>query len=302
MLDGGFAAGAQRPQRRSPVHRDTAGAQSSFRPVRACARAAGLGGISLQHDRRRKCIGARTPASAARELDEHLFRQEFEASFESSGYGEAYHAFSYPENVRRCEYVVGQPLIWSVDFNVHPMCSVLAQRHGEAVEVLDEMAIENAHTILACDALLKKIEPWLKGHPLTLEVYGDASGHQRRTSGTDTDWGLIRDYFGRLQGQIKLQMRTTAVNPGVRDRINIVNSRLRSAAGERRLFIDPKCKELIKDLERVSWQTDAAGRVTSELDKSDRLRTHSSDALGYFLAQAFPMRNKMGERRDGWLI
>ena len=97
-------------------------------------------------------------------------------------------------------------------------------------------------------------------------------------------------------------MRTTAANPGVRDRINIVNSRLRSAAGERRLFIDPKCKELLKDLERVSWQTDAAGRVTSDLDKSDRLRTHSSDALGYFLAQAFPMRNKMGERRDGWLL
>ncbi len=240
--------------------------------------------------------------SAARELDEHLFRQEFEASFESSGYGEAYHAFSYSENVRPCEYVPREPLIWSLDFNVHPMCSVLAQRHGDMVEILDEMAIENAHTILACDVFLKRIESWLKGYPVTLEVYGDASGHQRRTSGTDTDWGLIRDYFGRLQGQIKLQMRTTVVNPGVRDRINIVNSRLRNAAGERRLFIDPKCKELIKDLERVSWQTDSAGRVTSELNKSDRLRTHSSDALGYFLAKAFPMQNKMGERRDGWLL
>jgi hypothetical protein len=240
--------------------------------------------------------------SAARELDEYLFRQEFEASFESSGYGEAYHAFSHSENVRRCEYVAGEPLIWSLDFNVHPMCSVLAQRHGETVEVLDELALENAHTILACEAFLKKIEPWLKGHPLTLELYGDASGHQRRTSGTDTDWGLIRDYFGRLQGQIKLQMRTTTANPGVRDRINIVNSRLRSAAGERRLFIDPKCKELVKDLERVSWRTDSAGRVTTELDKSDRLRTHSSDALGYFLAQVFPMRHKMGERRDGSLL
>lgn len=241
-------------------------------------------------------------ASAAKELDENLFRQEFEASFESSGYGEAYHAFSFNETVRRCEYVLGEPLVWSLDFNVHPMCSVLAQKRGDVIEVLEEMIIENANTTMACELLMNKLRAWSKGHPLTLEVYGDASGHQRRTSGTDTDWGLIREYFGRWQGQVNLQMRTTTSNPGVRDRINIVNSRLRSALGERRLFVDPKCKELIKDLERVSWKIDAAGRVTSELDKSDRLRTHASDALGYYVAKAFPMRHKMGERRDGWLL
>jgi hypothetical protein len=28
------------------------------------------------------------------------------------------------------------------------------------------------------------------------------------------------------------------------------------------------------------------------------MRTHVSDALGYFLAQAFPLYGKIGERRD----
>lgn len=237
-------------------------------------------------------------ASAARELDERLYRQEFEASFESAGYGEAYHAFSYQENVRRSDYSASDALVWSLDFNVHPMCSVLAQRSGDTVSVLDEMVLDNAHTGMACQALFEKIRPWMSGRPITLEVYGDASGHQRRTSGTDTDWGLIREFFGRLRGQVVLQMRTTSSNPGVRDRINIVNSRLCSAAGERRLFIDPRCKELIRDLEQVRWKTDETGRATSELDKSDRMRTHVSDALGYYVAQAFGMRAKFGEQRE----
>jgi hypothetical protein len=106
-------------------------------------------------------------ASAARELDERLYRQEFEASFESSGYGEAYHSFSYPENVRRSDYSASDPLIWSLDFNVHPMCSVLAQRSGDSTIVLDEMILQNAHTVLACQALLDKIRPWMGVRPIT---------------------------------------------------------------------------------------------------------------------------------------
>ncbi len=246
-------------------------------------------------------VSAMELASAARELDSRLYEQEFEASFESARYGEAYHAFSFASNVRKCEYRAGEPLIWSLDFNVHPMCSVLAQRSGDVVEVLDEMALDNSHTGLACEAFLKKARAWGSGGPITLEIYGDASGYQRRTSGTDTDWGLIREFFGRLRGQVTLQMRAGLSNPGVRDRINIVNSRLCNATGERRLFVDPKCRELIKDLERVTWKKDETGRVSGELDKSDRMRTHSSDALGYYLATVFADKGKMGERRDGVL-
>ena len=39
-------------------------------------------------------------AGAAHELDERLYRQEFEASFESTAVGLVYHAFSRAENVR----------------------------------------------------------------------------------------------------------------------------------------------------------------------------------------------------------
>ena len=64
------------------------------------------------------------------------------------------------------------------------------------------------------------------------------------------------------------------------------------------MFIDPRCRELIRDFEQVCWKSDANGNVTGELDKRDPKRTHVSDALGYYLAQAFPMQPKAGERLE----
>jgi hypothetical protein len=87
-------------------------------------------------------------------------------------------------------------------------------------------------------------------------------------------------------------------NPAIRDRVNSVNSRLPNVAGEARLYIDPKCKELITDFERVCWRSDAFGQPTTELDKSERMRSHTSDALGYYLAQAFTIYEQIGERHD----
>jgi hypothetical protein len=65
------------------------------------------------------------------------------------------------------------------------------------------------------------------------------------------------------------------------------------------MFIDPQCSELILDLERVAWNTDRNGRTTSTINKSDPERTHTSDALGYYIAQAFPLRGPVGHNNSG---
>ena len=70
---------------------------------------------------------------------------------------------------------------------------------------------------------------------------------------------------------------------------------LHNQAGERRLLIDPKCKQLILDLERVHWKSDANGNTLTDIDKSDPARSHVSDALGYMIAYEFGMRGKFGE-------
>ena len=59
-----------------------------------------------------------------------------------------------------------------------------------------------------------------------------------------------------------------------------MNAKLKNAAGERQLFIDPRCKELISDMEQCMWEADSYGNVTAVQSKKDRKRTHMSDALG----------------------
>lgn len=82
-----------------------------------------------------------------------------------------------------------------------------------------------------------------------------------------------------------------ASNPPVKDRINCVNAKLRNYAGHHSLLVDPACKQLIKDFEQVCWKADPNGNALAELDKSDPMRTHTSDAVGYLIAQDFPMRS-----------
>jgi hypothetical protein len=71
--------------------------------------------------------------SAALELDERAYRQEFEASFENMGVGRAYHAFSAGNLHRSLRFDSRVSLCWTLDFNLNPFCSVLAQVYDEMV-------------------------------------------------------------------------------------------------------------------------------------------------------------------------
>jgi hypothetical protein len=61
------------------------------------------------------------------------------------------------------------------------------------------------------------------------------------------------------------------------------------------VVLHPRCKELAKDFAQVAWKADPHGNPISGLDKSDPMRTHLSDALGYYIAREFPMKGKRDE-------
>ena len=106
----------------------------------------------------------------------------------------------------------------------------------------------------------------------------------------------MKNFFGRYPDRHRASFQVLSSNPRVKDRINCVNALLRKHAGQHRLVIDPRCKELIKDFEQAAWKADPHGNSLAELDKSDPRRTHVSDAVGYLIARKFPMRMLAGER------
>jgi len=261
---------------------------------------------------------------ATHELDERTYRQEFQASFENLGVGLAYHAFHRTRNVAPLRYDPKLPLFWALDFNMNPLCSVLGQTRNGKVFILDELILPDSNTLAACEEFLERTRKWtmapelpdlpqdseileeilarLKPLPLNVYVHGDATGEQRKTSASRTDWQIAKDFFGRYTDRYRASFRVPSANPPVKDRINCVNAMLGNHAGEHRLLIDPRCKQLIKDLEQVCWKADPHGNPLAELDKSDPMRTHVSDAVGYWIAREFPMRARRGERNGPSIV
>jgi hypothetical protein len=198
-----------------------------------------------------------------------------------------YHAFSRGINLRAQELDQQRPVCWALDFNVDPMSSIVAQitRDGE-IRVLDEIVLKRATTEQACEEFEKRFGMPREG----VVVYGDASGASMHTTG-HSDYQIIRDYLAARC--VKSTYRVPRGNPAVRDRVSLMNSRLRNARGESFLFVDPRCTELIADFEQVAYEEDS-----TQIDKNkDRRRTHLSDALGYFVWQE-QQHKPIGERRE----
>jgi hypothetical protein len=245
----------------------------------------------------------------ARELDPETFRQEFDAEFVNARRHRTYYAFDAGVHVKELTFDPRFPLAWSLDFNVNPMSMLILQRMGDVVHVLDEIILSDGHTRAACEVFVERAEELAKQvrwyqRPLEVDVYGDSSGNQNRTSATATDWTIVRKYFEMWRGVFDVHVRSNSVNPAVRDRVNCVNSRLRNRDEDEDppLYVDPRCKELIKDLEEVTWRVDATGAATGDINKSDRKRTHTSDALGYYVASAFPLKPVGGYKGDGRIV
>ena len=207
--------------------------------------------------------------------DEKFFQQEVLGSYLALTGGKVYWNFSRQDHVTDLKPDRNRTLFWALDFNVDPMCSIIAQRTGSNIRVLDEIFLRGATTRDACREFLEKFPE----HNAEVVVYGDASGYQHQTTGS-TDYEMIREYFvANAKGPVRYGAPRS--NPLVRDRVNLTNAMLRSAAGDIGLLVDRKCKELIKDLEQVSYKEDS-----NQIDKErDRMRSHLSDALGYLLWQ-----------------
>jgi hypothetical protein len=76
----------------------------------------------------------------------------------------------------------------------------------------------------------------------------------------------------------------------------MVNALLKNAEGSSHFFVDPQCRQLIADLNAVRWARDTSGNPRDVLDKKDPARTHSSDAMGYLIANWFGgSREQVGE-------
>ncbi len=217
--------------------------------------------------------------------DPKFYKQEVLGEYINSAGDRVYHCFSQAVHVTKCSYDPAQPLLWGMDFNVAPMSSVLVQRRGERLVVIDEIVLHRATTEEAC----QEFENRYRGHTSGIEIFGDVSGNNDHTV-SNTDYGVVRTYLART-GFRNVQFKIPGRNPAVLSRVQKVNALLTNTLGEIRLEVSPRCKELIKDMEQVLFKPESG-----VIDKfRDLKRTHTSDALGYLIWGVFGDRQRAGE-------
>ena len=71
--------------------------------------------------------------------------------------GQVYHCFDRAKNVEEAEIDLTLPLRWALDFNVDPMCSVIAQIRDGVVHVMDEMSMSRVTTPQVCEEFLDRL-------------------------------------------------------------------------------------------------------------------------------------------------
>lgn len=213
-------------------------------------------------------------------MSEKDYSEQMLANWETSA-GLAYHAFDRNDNVYTGDrYDPLRPLLVCSDFNVSPMSWCIVQGNQDCLTVIDEISMRDTNTQETLDELWRR---W-GHHKSGFEFYGDAAGKQRHTNASLTDYVIIsRDRrFADRSGRVRVFYPKS--NPAVFDRIASVNAFLRNAQGKIRLMINSKCKELIADLDGISFRENS-----NEIDKSDPDRTHMSDALGYLIHYKYPL-------------
>ena len=204
--------------------------------------------------------------NAKRTMDPTLFRQEFEASFESTGNRAAWN-FDRGIHVKKAKELSSY-IWWGCDFNVDFMTAVLCTQFTDGtIHYYNEIRLKNSNTEEMARKM-KAIEP-------DIEVYPDPAGSARSTTSNRSDHHILRD-FGFL-------IRARKAHPSHIDRLNALNRKLLDAEGNVGMTVDPKCVYLIKDLEQV--QRDKKGGI----DKSQIELTHSLDACSYAISYKFPV-------------
>jgi hypothetical protein len=206
---------------------------------------------------------------AKADLDERTFAQEYLSEFVTYS-GLIYYNFDRATSVVKAEDD-GGVLHIGMDFNIDPMSAVIAQRKGSNLICIGEIVIYGSNS----DEMAKEIHQRYPNRQII--IYPDPAARQRKTSaGGRTDLSILNNSGFMTKAKSR--------HPAIRDRINSVNSRLKTGDGKRHLFFTENCKQTIKSLERQTYK-----EGTSQPNKDDGY-DHMNDALGYMIDYLFPVK------------
>ena len=212
------------------------------------------------------------------------------------------------ENIIPTEFDPDEDIFWTMDFNFDPMCSQICQERKTGLHVVDEFTIWNADEMDVARAFVNKY----KGFTKRVWLYGDPNGVivASRADSNKVSFKVIYDYL-KLHGfDVEVGMRKIKGETliPIITRIGNLKASIKNAEGLRRIFVDPRCINLIESLKHSKWkekspspkEDDSCDEVAKHNPRRSEgavLMTHPQAALGYLVTKRFPvLMGKSGVR------
>ena len=155
-----------------------------------------------------------------------------------------------------------------LDLNVDRCVMAVCVQQADGIHVIQEWVARDTPGVI--ERLQQEYQPWIDHGQLI--VCPDASSQSRSSKNAGiSDFGLMKAAGLRLQ--------TQASNPFIRDRVLTLNSLILNAKGERKLFVHPDCKLMLRGLEQHAY--DQATQAPEKGDGGVDDLSGQMDALGY---------------------
>jgi hypothetical protein len=198
-----------------------------------------------------------------------LFKSYTEGEFTNLTQASVYPEFDRELNKSDINQPTESDTLWiGVDFNVDRCWLAVCIQRANGVHVIAEHIARDTPAVIEC--ICEHYQPWVDHGQLI--VCPDASSQSRSTKNAGiSDFGLMKGAGLRIQ--------TQSSNPFIRDRVLTLNSLILNAKGERKLFVHPDCKGMIKGLHQHAY--DQATQQPMKGDGGELDLSGQMDSLGY---------------------
>ena len=192
------------------------------------------------------------------------------------------------ENIKDIKYHKDLDIHISCDFNVDPMAWVLAHKTEDKVFYFDELVLENTTTSKTCDEFFSRYP----NHKTKIIINGDASGDNRSCTSEYTNYVIIKKKMQSFGYDVEIAIK--GFNPPIKNRIAAFNAKVKNAAGERCLYISPKCEKLLynmKNLRYIEGSSKIDIPTYTQIKQSKELKflSHPFDAASYLVDFYWPI-------------
>lgn len=172
-------------------------------------------------------------------------------------------------------------IIWSLDFNINPQCSVICHWDGaHDFYFSDEIVLENAATATVAEEFVKLYREKYDGRPLIIN--GDASGRNRSSNSEYSNYAIIEQVLTRER--IRFDFQVPKQNTSISNRVNNFDWHIHGADGKPHILVDPNCRHLIHSCKMLGY--DGSGKIIEiaarpGMKTIDYAKSHIFDAASY---------------------